>query len=167
MGPTWGPRGADRTHVGPMLAPWTLLSGVIMTIYWLGKLPFVWIAWNSKEWRCRLCKLTCQISNYSEGLNCSTSITNDRILWMQVLLSPLLIIHPFCISSPVAAVRVAHVPAGMLGFMKVAPTPGLKRSHVQLQSKAVNILPWVVLYINGSLDHHNFYSNPSLGRCET
>ena len=27
MRPTWGPSGADRTQVGPMLAPWTLLSG--------------------------------------------------------------------------------------------------------------------------------------------
>ena len=27
MGPTWGPSGADRTQVGPMIAPWTLLSG--------------------------------------------------------------------------------------------------------------------------------------------
>ena len=27
MGPTWGPSGADRTQVVPMLAPWTLLSG--------------------------------------------------------------------------------------------------------------------------------------------
>ena len=27
LGPTWGPSGADRTQVGPMLAPWTLLSG--------------------------------------------------------------------------------------------------------------------------------------------
>ena len=26
MGPTWGPSGADRTQVGPMLASWTLLS---------------------------------------------------------------------------------------------------------------------------------------------
>ena len=26
-GPTWGLSGADRTQVGPMLAPWTLLSG--------------------------------------------------------------------------------------------------------------------------------------------
>ena len=29
MGPTWGPSGANRTQVGPMLAPWTSLSG-----YW-------------------------------------------------------------------------------------------------------------------------------------
>ena len=28
MGPAWGPSGADRTQVGPMLAPWTLLSGI-------------------------------------------------------------------------------------------------------------------------------------------
>ena len=28
IGPTWGPSGADRTQVGPMLAPWTLLSGM-------------------------------------------------------------------------------------------------------------------------------------------
>ena len=27
MGPTWGPSGADMTQVGPMLVPWTLLSG--------------------------------------------------------------------------------------------------------------------------------------------
>ena len=38
MGPTWGPSGYDRTQVGPMLAPWTLLSGDIQhgkTIYHL------------------------------------------------------------------------------------------------------------------------------------
>ena len=29
MGPTWGPSGADKIQVGPMLAPWTLLSGDI------------------------------------------------------------------------------------------------------------------------------------------
>ena len=30
MGPIWDPSGADRTQVGPMLVPWTLLSGTIM-----------------------------------------------------------------------------------------------------------------------------------------
>ena len=29
MGPTWGPSGDDRTQVGLMLAPWTLLSGIL------------------------------------------------------------------------------------------------------------------------------------------
>ena len=28
MGPTWGPSGADRSQVGPMMVPWTLLSGI-------------------------------------------------------------------------------------------------------------------------------------------
>ena len=28
MGPTWGPSGAARSQVGPMFAPWTLLSGM-------------------------------------------------------------------------------------------------------------------------------------------
>ena len=32
MGPTWGPSGADRTQVGPMLAPWTLLSGILRLV---------------------------------------------------------------------------------------------------------------------------------------
>ena len=31
MGPTWGPSGADRTQVGPMLASWSLLSGYFST----------------------------------------------------------------------------------------------------------------------------------------
>ena len=30
IGPTWGPSGADRTQVGPMLTPWTLLSGLLI-----------------------------------------------------------------------------------------------------------------------------------------
>ena len=38
MGPTWGPSVAERTQVGPMLAPWTLLSGNI-TALMLGKHP--------------------------------------------------------------------------------------------------------------------------------
>ena len=29
MGPTWGPSGADRTQMDPMLATWTLLSGYL------------------------------------------------------------------------------------------------------------------------------------------
>ena len=31
MGSTWDPPEADRTQVGPMVAPWTLLSGLL---YW-------------------------------------------------------------------------------------------------------------------------------------
>ena len=32
MGPTWGPPGADRTQMGPMLATWTLLSELTLTL---------------------------------------------------------------------------------------------------------------------------------------
>ena len=31
MGPTWGPPGSCRPQMGPMLAPWTLLSGSAIT----------------------------------------------------------------------------------------------------------------------------------------
>ena len=31
MGPTWGPSGSCRPEMGPMLAPWTLLSGSLCT----------------------------------------------------------------------------------------------------------------------------------------
>ena len=30
MGPTWGPSGSCRPQMGPMLAPWTLLSGKVI-----------------------------------------------------------------------------------------------------------------------------------------
>ena len=32
MGPTWGPHGSCRPQMGPMLAPWTLLSGIFILI---------------------------------------------------------------------------------------------------------------------------------------
>ena len=35
MGPTWGPPGADRTQVGPMLATWTLLYGIWILVIWI------------------------------------------------------------------------------------------------------------------------------------
>ena len=31
MEPTWGPSGADRTRMGPMLAPWTFLTGILFS----------------------------------------------------------------------------------------------------------------------------------------
>ena len=31
MGPTWGPPGTCRPQMGPMWAPWTLLSGMILS----------------------------------------------------------------------------------------------------------------------------------------
>ena len=33
MGPAWGPLGSYRPQMGPMLAPWTWLSGVSLTLF--------------------------------------------------------------------------------------------------------------------------------------
>ena len=33
MGPTWGPPGSCRPQLGPMLAPWTLLSGYCLVSF--------------------------------------------------------------------------------------------------------------------------------------
>ena len=41
-GLTWGPSGADRTQVGPMLAPWPLLSGNILGIQRSDFSDWVW-----------------------------------------------------------------------------------------------------------------------------
>ena len=41
MGPTWGPSGADRTQVGLMLAPWTLLSGTHFCMKWMKTVWYV------------------------------------------------------------------------------------------------------------------------------
>ena len=52
MGPTWGPSGADRTQVGPMLAPWTLLSGMVHN--YEGRLGINWIQSYGRR-TCSLC----------------------------------------------------------------------------------------------------------------
>ena len=46
MGPTWDPSGADRTQVGPMLIPWTLLSGILQfqPDVWISKLVSIIIS---------------------------------------------------------------------------------------------------------------------------
>ena len=43
MWPTWGPSGADRTEVGPMLAPWTLLSGTCFQNKYITWLIHLWL----------------------------------------------------------------------------------------------------------------------------
>ena len=40
MGPTWGPPGSCRPQMGPMLAPWILLSGSIGGQIWRLTWPF-------------------------------------------------------------------------------------------------------------------------------
>ena len=45
MEPTWGPSGANRTQVGPMLAPWTLLSGECLIVTKWFAAMVRWICW--------------------------------------------------------------------------------------------------------------------------
>ena len=42
MRPTWDPSGADRTQVGPMLVPWTLLLGQSRIYY----VMLIWSVWR-------------------------------------------------------------------------------------------------------------------------
>ena len=56
MGPTWGPSGADRTQVGPMSAPWTLLSGMysVSVVSMVNAFHFtdpLWGESTSDQWR--------------------------------------------------------------------------------------------------------------------
>ena len=70
MGPTWGPAGAGRTQVGPMLAPWTLLSGIWNT--WGHPVFDLWGpdqrvghgVWDLTPWSAwRFCKILSAILN--------------------------------------------------------------------------------------------------------
>ena len=51
MGPIWAPSGADGTHVGPMLAPWTLLSRFCRWTGTLIKLTQYHSCWRFDSWR--------------------------------------------------------------------------------------------------------------------
>ena len=44
MGPTWGPPGSCRPQVGPMYAPWTLLSGIILRWCMVWRLDYYLVA---------------------------------------------------------------------------------------------------------------------------
>ena len=54
MGPTWGPSGAERTHVGPMLAPCILLSGSLFHLYPVGGRLGVWENFQEDVWVVRV-----------------------------------------------------------------------------------------------------------------
>ena len=53
MGPTWGPPGSNRPQMGPMSAPWTLLSGctVYTNNYKIVSVP--------RQYKCGLCRKKC------------------------------------------------------------------------------------------------------------
>ena len=86
MGPTWGPSGADRTQVGPMLAPWTLLSGAVTRV--LTPHPYIsrreWINHYIKicltvQWLAIRNKFTTHISHYFYSYKTMSNMTLNVI----------------------------------------------------------------------------------------
>ena len=77
MGQTWGASGADRTQVGPMLAPWTLLSGDVFNgdrpinvlQNTLSYMHIVLLDFSLLRLNCRFCcKIIYMSHSYSSGL---------------------------------------------------------------------------------------------------
>ena len=63
MGQTWGPSGADRTQVGPMLVPWTLSSGIISRAGTSNYIPQ--ILWDVITCPCHWHLLRTQLSSFA------------------------------------------------------------------------------------------------------
>ena len=69
MGPTWGPSGGDRTQVGPLLAPWTLLSvNCLIHRIWLLSQHQI------SKW--------CNDLNYQSVWLCIFTRTNDKMSYL-------------------------------------------------------------------------------------
>ena len=61
MGPTWGPPGSCRPQMGPMLAPWTLLSGLEYI-----HAVFV-ILFHANDLTCDLSNGNCYLQNFKKS----------------------------------------------------------------------------------------------------
>ena len=73
MGPTWGPSGANRTQVGPMLAPWTLLYGLRL------ENPDRAYAENTSHWSAFSMTLWSQLIWYTRNNFAEIYLHKDRI----------------------------------------------------------------------------------------
>ena len=85
MGPTWGPPGSCRPQMGPMLSPWTLLSGVR---WWVAKLainsPQGRWCWDhyvlvSSQWEMPL-----HCNTVSRWLSAYTGSSQDDVRWQYI-----------------------------------------------------------------------------------
>ena len=79
MGPTWGLSGDDRTQVGPMFVPWTLLSGIVR-MYHFGPTT-AQICWVNLI-NCRHTRL---IKTLNKHISCN-HLENIRVslIWLKV-----------------------------------------------------------------------------------
>ena len=77
MGPTW----VLSTPDGPMLAPWTLLSGVVLSTTAMGESA---VAYDMVLYTCRyIC--TCNIETMPRSLAWQTLLTKIHLLWVQLI----------------------------------------------------------------------------------
>ena len=101
MGPTWGPSGADRTQVGPMLAPWTLLSGLVIYKVLIKTSPNANTRYIQRMWNLYSDCLYAKVDLYSVIFCRNTAVWNistylvNYMCWQEHLLFCNLL-HPLC-----------------------------------------------------------------------
>ena len=124
MGPTWGTTGADRTQVGPMLASWTLLSGIgiwhagqQMTVWWSIGLGNIQMAVQTDQWIISWFK-NISISQYHSK--------NDNKWWKEFILCTHKDTSPSTMSYGVSVVSILDK-IKLMGFNCI---------HVQLNPKS-------------------------------
>ena len=84
MGPTWGPPGADRTQVGPVLAPWIMLSGGYRWHWFRKEMKFNlhWLMYRHFGNENRRCWFSCGVYHSSNKINYISFITTwYHIAW--------------------------------------------------------------------------------------
>ena len=105
MRPTWGPHAADRTQVGHMLAPWTLLTGVF-NILWSSAITkrvhrymfdYDWSIWRGHLISVSDCKFNCLLFKHYRLFQFAPSFVNEKtstcansikVMWTEMLTIP-------------------------------------------------------------------------------
>ena len=89
MGPTWDPPGSCRPQIGPMLAPWTLLSGIVWE-YETDKITGYYKPNQLLAPKCRIAKCN--------NMPCVSNIKVTFLIWNAGCLST--IVHHFELLPP-------------------------------------------------------------------
>ena len=77
MGPTWGPPGSCRPQMGPMLAPWTLLSGELTL--WASAFPVTKDAVGTFQLRAWIVTICRAYNSTREFVKYDCSVTTPQI----------------------------------------------------------------------------------------
>ena len=69
MRSTWGPSGGDRTQVGPILAPWSLLSGILCKAHYaeLWTSTIFYLRFSVSQFNARLIEPYCWASEWKRA----------------------------------------------------------------------------------------------------